>query len=63
MRLELGERFLLLSDTYKRLGSMVQSIEGAVSELAEGKERFGSDQLIGFNLVPMTENSQGHKDI
>ena len=63
VRLELGERFLLLSDTYKRLGSMVQSIEGAVSELAEGKERFGSDQLIGFNLVPMTENSQGHKDI
>ena len=60
IRLELADRFLLLSDTQESLASMIRSLEGALSSVAEGKERFGSDQLMGFDFVPVSED---RKDI
>lgn len=63
VRLELADRLLLLSDPYESVVSMVRSLESALSGFADGRERFGSDQLMGFRFVALGEDPEVSKDI
>ncbi|MEA1900468.1 MAG: hypothetical protein U9N47_06870 [Thermodesulfobacteriota bacterium] len=63
VRLELADRFLMLSDVYEHLASMVRSLVAPLADFAEGKPRYGSDQFINFNLTPVDETLGAGTDI
>ena len=63
IRLELSNRLLMLSDVFLHLSEMVKSFEGPLVSFAEGKDRFGSDQFIKFNLIPVVEEAFSEEDI
>jgi len=48
---------LNLSKLVAHLRAMIQSLEPSLQEYAAEKERFGSDQLFSFSLVPVNEES------
>ena len=53
IQLELADRLLTLSDVQDHLTSIVRSLEGPLAEFAEGKQRYGSDQFVKFELSPV----------
>ena len=55
IRLELANRLLMLSDVIQHLSEMIHSLEAPLEKLAEGKERFGSDQFMNFKLSPVND--------
>ncbi len=63
VRLELADRLLTLSDAHEHLASMVRSLEAPLAEFAEGKPRYGSDQFMNFDLIPVDKGRRAGEDI
>lgn len=63
IRLELADRFLTLSDAREHLASMVRNLEPPVADFAKGKPRFGSDQFMKFDIIPVGEDPGSGQDI
>ena len=63
VRLELADRLLTLSDVREHLASMVRSLEAPVAEFAKGRVRYGSDQFMNFDLIPVDEDLGAREDI
>jgi len=62
IRLELADRLLMLSDVILHLTGMLSSLEASIAEFAEGKERFGSDQFMNFDFIPVNEEKLGSEN-
>ncbi len=58
LKLELAKQELLLSETYQDLEQLFKSLENGLNCVAEGKDRYGSDQFIMLNLVPRPDEAQ-----
>ena len=63
LRLELSERVLMISDAHGHLVSLVRSFEASIGELANGKERYSSDQVINFSFERVQDNEPAAEDI
>ncbi len=63
IRLELADQFLMLSGVYEHLTSMVRSLEPPLAEFAEGKPKYGADQFVNFDLIPINENDVPEESI
>jgi len=55
IRLELASHYLILSEIYKHLDTMVRSLEATMSDFAKDQNTYNSDQFIKFELKPITE--------
>jgi len=55
--LRLSQYLLDLNLAHQRLARLVRGMEIPIAEYAEGKELYGSDVLMKFELVPLDPDS------